>query len=1162
MIRLTVRILIAGLIAAAIWWLGPLIAIGVYRPLGWLLLRQILVGLCLAWGLWPLLVRIWVWAAMGTRQVRLPSRAPTLDAISARLRDLDRQLKQRWHRAQRPGLRRWWGSLRGLHREALPWFMVVGEHGAGKSTLIRQALSSSALQRSGASASVRSAGSGGDLDFWIADDRVWIDTKGDWPLLDDPDSGGGKAWRQLLQGIQRMRGRPLVNGLVLCLDAAVIMNSTAEQRAIRIDQWRRCLREFREQSGHLAQVYLCLTHLDELDGAVTFLSLLRHEAWGGGMGFVLDTDLRTLAPSAQEDRLRAQLTAFEDRVQQQVLHAAPLCAQPSSNVDQLRFVESMAALRDPLLAMLLGLVLTPDDEALCQLRGVWWGSVADLVDDDQLAQGAQASADAQRFNLGLLWSPVLRQLSAEKHLASGERTVGMRQRMWSVAQWGAVLTCGCLVMAWLGWGYWAERNRLEQVWARFNESKRLAQDSQGQADGRNSALMAVAEQMSYARSHAEDTSGLLPTAFQEHRRVADIADQTYRRHLQKTFMPELHNQVLQVLQAQVQGSPGDIYQTLKIHLMMGKPEQRQAAELERWLGSRWEAISGGQYSEADKATLNAHARAAFTLADMPGTPLDASLIQQSRALAAQIPTVTRVLQHIRDQGLPPQVAEVNLSRAAGLSAAMTLRLRSNLPATDPVVPGWYTRAGFLDVFLPRLTPSARAVMTEESWVLRDERLTGNTFEIDKAVQKLADATRVQFLEDYIRHWQKFVEDVTVRTFTGLEDAAQLASTFIDPQSPLALLIRFVGRETTLTGNYDGDVDSWIDKQKHNIEKAKRSVVGELAGEHYRAKLLPEHKVEDHFDALRRLGTQLTQSATSSGNNPMARLFEPLYRQLGLVNGALQAGQVLPEYDAFSRMRSEASRQPEPVRGVMLDLINNGSSMTSKRSTAMISRGAAAPTLVACEQGLVDRFPFRRGARSEASVVDVERLFGPQGSMATYFKENLAAHVDTGATPWRSRRAESGGSPLVSAEVIRAYESAERIRHGMLDDSGRLRVSTVLRFVDMDPQIAEAQIDLGGQIMRYTHGSSSPKRVDWPAQGGQMQIRLSLRTVDGRTDSLQFDGPWALMRFFESGRVAGGSADRRESLHQMNVGSVRMEWQAVSLPSPIWSELLSTFRCPR
>jgi type VI secretion system protein ImpL len=321
-------------------------------------------------------------------------------------------------------------------------------------------------------------------------------------------------------------------------------------------------------------------------------------------------------------------------------------------------------------------------------------------------------------------------------------------------------------------------------------------------------------------------------------------------------------------------------------------------------------------------------------------------------------------------------------------------------------------------------------------------------------------------------------------------------------------------------------------------------------------------VEDHFDALRRLSTQLTQGAANGGNNPMARLFEPLYRQLGLVNGALQAGQVLPEYDAFSRMRSEAARQPEPIRGVMLDLINNGSSMTSKRSSSLISRGAAAPTSVACEQGLVERFPFRRSARTEASVVDVERLFGPQGSMATYFKENLAAHVDTAATPWRSRSAESGGTPLVNGDVIRAYQSADRIRNGMLDDSGRLRVSAVLRFTEMDPQVAEAQVDLGGQTMRYTHGSSSPKRIDWPGQGSQMQIRLSLRTVDGRTDSQQFDGPWALMRFFQAGRLEGGSADRRETLHQLNAGSVRMEWQAVTLPSPIWSDLLSSFRCPR
>ena len=150
MIRLTFRILIALILAAVVWWIGPLLSIGAYRPLGWLVVRQVLVGLCLAWGFWPLLARLWVWLAMGSRQVRLPSRAPKLDAISARLRDLDRQLKQRWQRTQRPGLARWWGSVRGVHRSALPWFLVVGAQGAGKTALVRQAMASNAATRSGA----------------------------------------------------------------------------------------------------------------------------------------------------------------------------------------------------------------------------------------------------------------------------------------------------------------------------------------------------------------------------------------------------------------------------------------------------------------------------------------------------------------------------------------------------------------------------------------------------------------------------------------------------------------------------------------------------------------------------------------------------------------------------------------------------------------------------------------------------------------------------------------------------------------------------------------------------------------------------------------------------------------------------------------------------
>jgi len=142
--------------------------------------------------------------------------------------------------------------------------------------------------------------------------------------------------------------------------------------------------------------------------------------------------------------------------------------------------------------------------------------------------------------------------------------------------------------------------------------------------------------------------------------------------------------------------------------------------------------------------LLAHVRELISLPKLPATPEDASLVRSARARAAQIPLVTRVLQHIRTQELPANVNDISLSRAAGFESAMSLRLRSNIPSTDVAVSGWFTRAGYTDVFLPRVEKSARAMLEEESWVLRDEQLRGNSFQIDGVVQKLTDSTRAQF----------------------------------------------------------------------------------------------------------------------------------------------------------------------------------------------------------------------------------------------------------------------------------------------------------------------------------------------------------------------------------------------------------------------------------
>ncbi|WDD92304.1 hypothetical protein Bsp3421_002303 [Burkholderia sp. FERM BP-3421] len=140
MIRTSLRVLVAILIAVLIWWVGPLFALGIYRPFAPLWVREVLVAAVLVWGLWPALARLWARLAMSPRRVRTPQPAARADFIDERLRDLDRQLKARWQREPHGRRQRWAGALRRQHRTLLPWYLVMGAEGSGKTNLVAKAV--------------------------------------------------------------------------------------------------------------------------------------------------------------------------------------------------------------------------------------------------------------------------------------------------------------------------------------------------------------------------------------------------------------------------------------------------------------------------------------------------------------------------------------------------------------------------------------------------------------------------------------------------------------------------------------------------------------------------------------------------------------------------------------------------------------------------------------------------------------------------------------------------------------------------------------------------------------------------------------------------------------------------------------------------------------
>lgn len=84
-------------------------------------------------------------------------------------------------------------------------------------------------------------------------------------------------------------------------------------------------------------------------------------------------------------------------------------------------------------------------------------------------------------------------------------------------------------------------------------------------------------------------------------------------------------------------------------------------------------------------------------------------------------------------------------------------------------------------------------------MLRDSAEGKNAVNSLASAQKLADEARKLYLIEYADKWDAFMRDVRARPVNGLEDAAILARQLSDPSSPLANLVRFAARETSMTG---------------------------------------------------------------------------------------------------------------------------------------------------------------------------------------------------------------------------------------------------------------------------------------------------------------------------------------------------------------------------
>ncbi len=189
----------------------------------------------------------------------------------------------------------------------LPWYLVIGESGSGKTTAIKGAKLSSPF----AAATARVSGISGtrNCDWWFFEQAIIIDTAGRYAIPVD-ESRDTDEWRSFLPLLSKYRKKEPLNGLIVTIPADKLLESSPEILAEDGRKIRARIDELMLALGSKFPVYVMVTKCDMIQGMTQFCDRLPEKSLTQAMGLVnhnLQEDADTLekhAIDSIDERLR------------------------------------------------------------------------------------------------------------------------------------------------------------------------------------------------------------------------------------------------------------------------------------------------------------------------------------------------------------------------------------------------------------------------------------------------------------------------------------------------------------------------------------------------------------------------------------------------------------------------------------------------------------------------------------------------------------------------------------------------------------------------------------------------------------------------------------------------------------------------------------------
>lgn len=1181
LLRIFSAIALAGF-AAAVWFAGPLIRFADSRPLGPVWLRATIIGVIVAIVVLFYGLRFWqtrkAQKALETAVAHSDGNGGDAQVLEARMSEAIAALKR--------------SSGRRNFLYEIPWYIVIGPPGAGKTTALVNSGLKFPLAGSGSAQPVAGVGGTRSCDWWFTDEAVLIDTAGRYTTQDSHAKSDSKSWLAFLSLLKKYRTRQPINGVILAISLADLMSLDDQQLDAHVVEIRSRLREVHETLKIQFPVYLLFTKADLICGFMDYFGDFdeqrRRKVWGATFQTADRSKNMAGEAPAEFDALVKRLSEeMADRLQEE--------ADPLARISIFGFPAQFGALKGRIASFIAGIFDPARSQVKVSLRGLYFSSgTQEGTPIDQVlgaigrsfgsASHAHLSGTGKSFFLHDLLTGVI---FAESGWVSYDRSAERRAAIARYGGLGAIALITAAALGTLALSFAANRSLIAsttQAVGHYREAADPLLKSTTVADVDLENVIGPLDQLRNLPAGFETSD--LPTPIEEtfglsqRERLLSASKTAYRQALERTFRSRLLLQAERTIQAKM-ADPAALYEPLKIYLMLGGKAPKVDDELiVSWMRQDWEQNRyPGENNRAGRAQLEKHLRAMLALDDAydPVFELNQSLVESAQRSLGRMSLADRASALVKSAVYAAALDDFSVSVKAGPEAQLLFERVDGGELSGLRVPGIYTYNGFNNFYLRQLSRIAQ-MLVDDHWVLGGGGEQGG---IDQELLKLGPELVERYGREFASAWNGVLDKLKFKAMLKDKPHYIALSAAASPTSPIDQLFTAIADETALTREagsdkgYASEADSGtLQSQPKKAEDVARGLarIGiQIAtgksqsragiGSAGAQKATPGANIEAQFRPFQALVNG------PAGRRPMDALtqnFRDIYQSLQLaadvpsqterVNMNLQL--------QISTLRANVSRLPKQLARMVTATADEFEGDVAATSLANLNQMLDQTVTRACQEVVDGRYPFASNGAEDVAMADFAKLFAPGGLMDRFFAQNLASMIDMTGQDWSWKQDVRFGRDL-SKSTLKSFQMAAEIRNAFFPSGGSVpSVNVTFTPFSLHGDADAAVLDVDGQIVQSNQAGNAPSTLTWPSGMASASASLSLMPeMPGRESALKFDGPWALKRLLDKAAISstGGTTEARFVIGGRDVAYTI---QASSDPNPLFLPALSGFSCPK